>query len=190
MPSINKIFLGAAESTSASATIALGKKLAQVLQPGDILALAGDLGAGKTIFVKGISAGLEIAPEEISSPTFAIIEEHRTARTALCHADLYRLSLEEEALECGIAQYWQDNKEWIVAIEWPQRLGALLPQRALEIRIFWQAEKTTSKKRSDTKEIVQFFSAADIAFRLPRRIEFWGESKWKKRLKKIPLAQK
>ena len=77
-------------SHSAAETMAFGRQLATTLQPGDVLALSGDLGAGKTCLVKGIAAGLGI-PHEVTSPTFTLIHEYGGGRCPLAHIDLYRL---------------------------------------------------------------------------------------------------
>ena len=73
-------------------TAAMARELASTLQAGDVLLLSGNLGAGKTAFVRGLAAGLGIDPEEVSSPTFTLIHEYRGGRLRLYHADLYRLN--------------------------------------------------------------------------------------------------
>lgn len=100
-------------------TQAVASELAAGLEPGDVLLLSGDLGAGKTAFVRGLAAGLGIDPDEVSSPTFTLVHEYRGGRLTLYHADLYRLkaaTTEELGLEePGVAG-------GVVAIEWPDRL--------------------------------------------------------------------
>ena len=107
-------------SRSESETEALGAVLAKDLRPGDVVALTGDLGAGKTAFVRGLARGLSLEPGEVSSPTFALVHEYRGGRLPLFHVDLYRLSgAEAEDLgldELGVA-------DGVLAIEWPERLG-------------------------------------------------------------------
>ncbi len=100
-------------------TQAVAFELAAGLKPGDVLLLSGDLGAGKTAFVRGLAAGLGIDPGEVSSPTFTLVHEYRGGRMTLYHADLYRLKsarTEELGLEePGVAG-------GVLAIEWPDRL--------------------------------------------------------------------
>jgi tRNA threonylcarbamoyladenosine biosynthesis protein TsaE len=105
-------------------TVDVARTLAGTLQPGAVLLLSGELGAGKTAFVRGLAAGLGIDPDEVSSPTFTLVHEYRGGRLTLYHADLYRLEktatedlgLEEKAVAAGV-----------LAIEWPDRLTHALP---------------------------------------------------------------
>ena len=105
-------------------TAEVAHALAGTLQPGAVLLLSGQLGAGKTAFVRGLAAGLGIDPDEVSSPTFTLVHEYRGGRLTLYHADLYRLDktatedlgLEEKAVAEGV-----------LAIEWPDRLTHALP---------------------------------------------------------------
>lgn len=101
-------------------TAAMGRELAPTLRAGDVLLLSGNLGAGKTAFVRGLADGLGIDPAEVSSPTFTLIHEYRGGRLTLYHADLYRLqrtATDDLGLEeLGIA-------DGVLAIEWPDRLS-------------------------------------------------------------------
>jgi len=98
-------------------TQALARELASTLSAGDVLLLEGDLGAGKTSFVKGLAAGLGIAAADVSSPTFTLVHEYRGGRLPLYHADLYRL--EKAATdELGL----EETVDGVLAIEWPDRL--------------------------------------------------------------------
>jgi tRNA threonylcarbamoyladenosine biosynthesis protein TsaE len=114
-------------TTSEEETAAAGRQFARRLAAGAIVLLSGDLGAGKTAFVRGMAEGLDIAPEEVSSPTFTLIQEYRGGRLPLYHVDLYRLNtievedlgLDELTLEGGVT-----------AIEWPDRLPRALPGSA------------------------------------------------------------
>ena len=100
-------------------TARVGRDLARTLSPGSVILLSGDLGAGKTAFVRGVAEGLGIDPGEVSSPTFTLVQEYRGGRLPLFHVDLYRLrslevgdlGLDEIALAGGVT-----------AIEWPDRL--------------------------------------------------------------------
>ena len=102
-----------------------GRELAGQLRVGDVIALTGDLGAGKTCLVKGIAAGLGIT-QEITSPTFTVIHEY----PPLAHVDLYRL---ESAYGIGLEDYL--GGQWITVIEWAEKIRALLPDHTKWIRM-------------------------------------------------------
>jgi tRNA threonylcarbamoyladenosine biosynthesis protein TsaE len=112
-------------------TIALASEFASTLGAGDVVLLSGNLGAGKTAFVRGLAQGLGIDPDNVSSPTFTIVHEYRGGRLALYHADLYRL--ERTATE-DIGLEEMGVKDGVLAIEWPDRLTHALPG-AREVRI-------------------------------------------------------
>jgi tRNA threonylcarbamoyladenosine biosynthesis protein TsaE len=106
-------------TTSEQETAAVGSALAAELKAGDVLLLSGDLGAGKTAFVRGLAAGLGVEPGEVSSPTFTLVHEYRGGRLTLYHVDLYRVdraATDDLGLdELGVA-------DGVLAIEWPDRL--------------------------------------------------------------------
>lgn len=106
-------------TASEAETQAVARGLAQSLAAGAVLLLHGDLGAGKTAFVRGLAAGLGIDPDEVSSPTFTIVQEYRGGRLPLFHADLYRL-VNAEVDDLGLDELGAD--EGVVAIEWAERL--------------------------------------------------------------------
>ena len=114
-----KLIVSLADS---QATYNLGKRLGELLFPGCILLLEGDLGAGKTTLVQGLGAGLEI-PENIESPTFTLINEYHSGRVPLYHLDLYRLE-PSEVEQLNIELYWEgiEVSPGITAIEWAERL--------------------------------------------------------------------
>jgi tRNA threonylcarbamoyladenosine biosynthesis protein TsaE len=112
-------------------TFEAGRRVAQSLGAGDVVLIAGDLGAGKTTFVRGLAAGLGIDPADVSSPTFTIVHEYRGGRLTLYHADLYRL--ERTATE-DIGLEEMGVRDGVLAIEWPDRLTHSLP-RARDVRI-------------------------------------------------------
>ena len=108
-------------------------ELASTLAAGDVLLLSGNLGAGKTAFVRGLAEGLGIDPEEVSSPTFTLIHEYRGGRLALYHADLYRL---ERAATGDIGLEEVGVSDGVLAIEWPDRLThAIADARTIAIEI-------------------------------------------------------
>ena len=113
-----------ATTHSPAETEALGRRLAAGLEPGAVLALHGDLGAGKTHLVRGLCAGLGLDPEAVSSPTFAIIQEYRGA-VSVFHIDAYRLKHADELRDLGFDDYLE--AEGICVVEWPERVAPLLP---------------------------------------------------------------
>jgi tRNA threonylcarbamoyladenosine biosynthesis protein TsaE len=118
---------------SEAETHAVARDLAVTLHAGDVLLLAGNLGAGKTAFVRGLAAGLGIDPEDVSSPTFTLVHEYRGGRLTLYHADLYRL---EKAAAEDIGLEEMGVEDGVLAIEWPDRLVHEMPgaiQVSLEI---------------------------------------------------------
>ena len=115
-----------------AATGALAARLAAVARPGDIIALKGDLGVGKTSFARAFIRARADAQEEVPSPTFTLVQIYQTGGAAIWHFDLYRLGAAEEAWELGIEDAFGSG---ISLIEWPDRLGPLLPQRHLEIAL-------------------------------------------------------
>ncbi len=117
----------------AAATEALGRMLAPLLRAGDVVALFGDLGAGKTSLARGVLAALGLA-EEAPSPTFAIVQPYAPPEVALpvAHVDLYRLEDPDEAEELGLDELLEDG---VLLVEWPERLGAALWSEALRLAI-------------------------------------------------------
>jgi tRNA threonylcarbamoyladenosine biosynthesis protein TsaE len=121
----------------------VGRKIASVLQPGDILLLHGDLGAGKTELVRGLSLGLGLPPDQVSSPTFALVQEY-PGRIPLIHVDLYRLPALEVEFLMELEEYWQQPV--ITVIEWAERLDADLPEEYLDITLIWVDDQIRSVK--------------------------------------------
>lgn len=103
---------------SEAETVAIARTLAGTLRPGDIVLLVGELGAGKTAFVRGLAEGLGIAGSEVSSPTFTLVQEYREGRLRLVHADLYRLTDPREIDDLGL----EETADGVLAIEWADRL--------------------------------------------------------------------
>lgn len=116
--STNESTIFVVESSSTRETKMWGRRLASLLEGGELLALSGDLGTGKTCFIKGIARGLSLREENILSPTFTMIQEHR-GRLPLYHIDLYRL--DNVALDdLGLREYLFSDS--IAAVEWFERL--------------------------------------------------------------------
>lgn len=122
----------------AAATAAAGTALAALLRPGDVIALEGDLGAGKTSLARGLMAGLGLEGE-VPSPTFPILLPYDppAVRLPVIHADLYRLDGPEEVEELGLDEMLADSA---LIIEWPDRLGDRLWRHALRLSLA-QAER-------------------------------------------------
>jgi tRNA threonylcarbamoyladenosine biosynthesis protein TsaE len=116
-----------------------GGRLARELRRGDVIALSGELGAGKTALVKGVARGLGIAVE-VTSPTFTLIHEYGGGRLALYHIDLYRIDSVPQALAIGIEDYL--NGTGVTVIEWAERIASLLPPHTTRIRIESLGENT------------------------------------------------
>ena len=115
-------------TNSEDETRARAADLAADLAPGSVILLSGDLGAGKTAFVRGLAAGLGIDPDEVTSPTFTLVHEYRGGRLPLIHVVLYRLEraeLEDIGLDSDLAN------EGVVAIEWPERLKRATPNATM-----------------------------------------------------------
>lgn len=139
---MNAIGLPDAESTEK-----LGASLAKKLRPGDVIALAGDLGAGKTTFARGVLKALGLKGEA-PSPTFAIVQPYEPpeVRIPIWHIDLYRLEDADDAIELGL----DEGREYsALLVEWPERLGARLWSDALRLRF----ETTPDSGRRLTAEV-------------------------------------
>ena len=124
-------------SHSSLHTERIGERLARLAAPGDVLALWGELGAGKTQLTKGVASGLGLDGGAVSSPTFVILHEHYGGRLPLFHLDLYRL----EGQDLGTTG-WEETLEGggITVIEWPDRAGDTLPPDRVDVHLEHIAE--------------------------------------------------
>lgn len=121
----------------------LAVRLAQILKAGDVLALRGDLGAGKTVFARALVNAVSPVEEEVPSPTFTLVQVYDAQAPAIWHFDLYRLEKQQDVLELG----WDDARRGAVAVvEWPDRLGSLLPKDRLDITIDFVADSDTARE--------------------------------------------
>lgn len=111
----------------------IGEEFAKKITNGQILAFFGDLGSGKTTFIQGFSKGLGIK-RRIISPTFIIVRKYDINDNNFFHVDLYRVETENDIKSVGLDQIMEDGKS-IVAIEWSEKLGKLLPKKRIEIHI-------------------------------------------------------
>ena len=116
---------------SAEATQALAAALAGVLEPGDLVLLIGELGAGKTAFAQGIARGLGV-DEPVTSPTFTIVHEYE-GRVRLAHVDVYRLERAQDLYDLGFDELVDDGR--VTLVEWGDRVEHLLPAEHLVVRI-------------------------------------------------------
>lgn len=113
-------------------TIALGRRLAALVRPGDVIALEGTLGTGKSTLARALIRALTDADEEVPSPTFTLVQQYDTEAGLVWHFDLYRLEKPDDALELDIEEAFADG---ISLIEWPDRLGPHLPRRRLDVSL-------------------------------------------------------
>lgn len=111
----------------------LGRNLAGRLRRGDIVALYGNLGAGKTVFVRGICEGMGLEPRDVTSPTFTIVHEYSAGRLPVYHFDAYRVDRIDEFYGLGYEEYFFGDG--ISVVEWADRIEPLLPEDAFRIRI-------------------------------------------------------
>lgn len=115
-----------------AATCRLGASLAGLARPGDVLALGGTLGTGKSTLARAFIRALTSPDEEVPSPTFTLVQTYDTVAGSVWHFDLYRLERPDDAIELGLDDALADG---ITLIEWPERLGPLLPRRRLELSL-------------------------------------------------------
>ena len=117
---------------SAAETRALGEELSASLKPGDVVVLRGELGAGKSELTRGIAKGLGVT-ENVTSPSFTILNVYESGRCPLYHFDWYRLESEDELYELGMEEYL--GGDGIAVVEWAERCPDAVPDGATEIRI-------------------------------------------------------
>jgi tRNA threonylcarbamoyladenosine biosynthesis protein TsaE len=129
-------------------TIALGRKLAEMLAPPKLVLLRGDLGAGKTTLVKGIAHGFQAASEEdVTSPTFTLVHEYRGPSATLYHIDLYRVDTLRELETLGLDDLLGDSS--VLLIEWGEKFGRFERERDMEIALERIAESERRVRVSD-----------------------------------------
>ncbi len=137
------------ESSSSEETFRLGEVIGAKLRPGTVICLHGDLGVGKTVFVKGVAKGLGI-DEPVCSPTFTILQEYREGRIPLFHFDVYRIEDPEEMYEIGFEEYLFGDG--VCLIEWACRIEELIPAGAVSLTIEKDIEKGVSYRRITMEE--------------------------------------
>lgn len=120
------------QSNNPDQTIEIAKEFSKRVKTGDVICLRGDLGAGKTQFVRGFVQGFGFTGNEVTSPTFTVINEY-SGDTSIYHFDCYRIKHYSEAVEMGAEEYFYGDG--ITIIEWPDKISELLPNDSLHITI-------------------------------------------------------
>jgi tRNA threonylcarbamoyladenosine biosynthesis protein TsaE len=138
-------------------TFSIARALGGILKPGDVIALTGDLGAGKTLFCKGVGAALGISPGRIVSPSFTMVTEYRGV-LPLCHVDAYRLSSEEEARDIGLDEILAEERVFLV--EWAEKIRSLLPNNCIRVTFSISGEdrRRISFEAEDDPRFAEFVS--------------------------------
>lgn len=130
------------DSGSPEETLRMGECLGRLLRPGDVVALFGELGSGKTVLVRGMTAGLGCAASDVHSPSFTLINEYESpaepgamagARSRMAHVDLYRIQSEDEVPGIGWEHYLRSR--YVVAVEWAERAIRWLPRDHLRVML-------------------------------------------------------
>lgn len=124
-----------------TATERLAVRLAPQLKPGDVIALKGGLGAGKTTFARALISALNKQKTDVPSPTYTLVQTYDTPGLTVFHFDLYRLENPDEVMELG----WEETMDGLALIEWPDRAGSHLPQWRLDLTLEQTGEGRTAR---------------------------------------------
>jgi tRNA threonylcarbamoyladenosine biosynthesis protein TsaE len=127
---------------SEAATVSIARRLAAVARSGDVIALNGDLGTGKTCFARGFIAALTRQAEETPSPTFTLVQTYDSGRGPIWHFDLYRLARAEDVLELGLEDALAEG---ITLIEWPEQIALLLPRDRLDLTLSFRKDNDAAR---------------------------------------------
>jgi tRNA threonylcarbamoyladenosine biosynthesis protein TsaE len=139
----NAITTGERVSRGPEETFEAGRRVGEGLAGGEILLLGGPLGAGKTVFVKGLAAGLGLDPSEVSSPSFTLVNRHPEGRLLLYHIDLYRLDEGATAAHAVDLDELLADERAVIVIEWAERMGRYpLPAPVWRVSIEGDGEET------------------------------------------------
>lgn len=134
--SINSVPTGEWTSREPAETFAAGRRVGERLAGGEVLLLSGTLGAGKTVFTKGLAAGLGLDPAEVSSPSFTLVNRHGEGRLVLYHLDLYRLAEGHGAAHAVELDELLADERAVIVIEWAERMGRYrLPETTWRVHI-------------------------------------------------------
>ena len=120
-------------SGSPAATLRFGRRLGEKITAGSVIALIGELGCGKTLFTRGLCAGMGVPENEVNSPTFAFVNEYR-GRLSIYHVDLYRINNIEDGFEIGMLDYLARAETGVIVLEWAEKILALLPEDYLQVK--------------------------------------------------------
>jgi tRNA threonylcarbamoyladenosine biosynthesis protein TsaE len=126
-----------------SETVGLASGFAASLKPGDVVALSGELGAGKSVFCRAVMRALGVTDKVLPSPTFSIIQEYEADGCMVAHMDWYRLETVDEIEMLGVREYFQPP--WICLIEWPERAMELLDDTVIHIAMTFPASDPDSR---------------------------------------------
>ncbi len=165
-------------TTRTSETVRIGKRLGHLLEPGDVVALVGELGTGKTQFIKGLAQGLGIGRgASVSSPSFTLIHEY-PGKVPFYHIDLFRLNSEKEAEGLGLEDYFA--QQGVTAIEWADKICSFLPETFLVVKIYHTGKSSRSieliPKGKRYEELVKKMGNSEFVS------QFRRADKWKRRL--------
>ena len=139
---------GSFRTASPEETEALGRHVGAGLDAPAVLLLAGELGAGKTLFTRGLAAGLGVDPDEVSSPSFSLVNRYEGGRLPLYHLDLYRLSGARAVYDLGLEEILDEPA--VVAIEWPDRLAGFPMPCAYLVEIAYDGEDARTVRIQDS----------------------------------------
>ncbi len=168
--------------TSVGATAALAGKIAALVRPGDVIALGGDLGCGKTTFARAFIRALAALngegdpDEEVPSPTFTMVQIYECRPAPIWHFDLYRVERPEESYELGIEEAFESA---ISLVEWPQNLGRLLPAERLDLDLEFSGESDEDVPKGNISESNNLENDASDG---PRLATLTGYGAWAARL--------
>ena len=132
------------QSCNEAETVDVATDFAASLKPGDVVAISGQLGAGKSVFCRAVMRALGVTDEALPSPTFAIIQEYDAIDCRVAHMDWYRLEDASEIEMLGVRDFFQSP--WICLIEWPERASGILSDSVIEVRL--QCDKEHVEGRS------------------------------------------
>lgn len=145
-------------SSSPDDTVEMGRIIGRTLCAGDVVALVGELGAGKTCLTQGIARGLDVSTGyAVTSPTFTLINEY-PGRLTLFHMDMYRLAGAGETMDMGLIEYFDGSG--VTVIEWAEKIEDILPERALSVSIAYVSEEVRNVIFSGSEERLAVIATA------------------------------